>query len=289
MSAFLDKVKSLPPLCVDVMCHQRTEPPREARPILKETGSFLCRRCGLALFRAEHQFSSECGWPAFDNAIESMVKTVKDKDGVRDEILCERCHGHLGHVFYGEGFTPRNVRYCVNTVAIDWVPDSRVMDTEEAIIAGGCFWGVEYYLNQLSGVLLAECGYTGGNTVSPSYEEVCRENTGHYEAVRILYDSGKTDYEAVIRRFFEIHDPTQCSGQGPDLGSQYQSAIFCYDDAQVATVKMLIEKLNRRGFDVVTKILPVTTFWKAESFHQHYYSKHHSEPYCHRPEARFGS
>jgi peptide methionine sulfoxide reductase msrA/msrB len=161
------------------------------------------------------------------------------------------------------------------------------MDTEEAIVAGGCFWGVDYFLRITPGVLNVEAGYTGGMTLNPDYEQVCRGNTGHYEAVRVIFDKNKTDYHAIIKRFFEIHDPCDSSGQGPDRGTRYQSAIFCYNAAQFDDAKTLIQLLEQRGYQVATKLLDVQTFWPAEHYHQDYYGKHHKMPYCHRPEPRF--
>ena len=211
-----------------------------------------------------------------------------DCDGQRTEILCSRCNAHLGHVFIGEFFTHNNLRHCVNSASIDFVPDSNVLDTEEAIVAGGCFWGVELFLRLLPGVLKVEVGYTGGITRNPTYEQVCRGDSGHYEVARVVYDRAKTDYHAVLKRFFEIHDPTQRTGQGPDIGQQYKSAVFCYSDDQLLEAQGLIQMLRNRGYDVATHLLEVQPFWSAEGYHQNYYSKNNKLPYCHRPESRFG-
>lgn len=288
MIAYLDKTASLTPTEKRIICNKATEYPYTGKynhVITK--GTYLCRRCGLALFRANNQFHSGCGWPSFDDAIVQAVKQIPDKDGQRTEILCERCEAHLGHVFVGEYFTAKNLRHCVNSASLDFVADSTVLDTEEAIVAGGCFWGVDYFLRCLPGVLKVEAGYTGGLVAEPSYEQVCQGNTGHYEAVRVIYDTAKTDYHAVLKRFFEIHDPTQPFGQGPDLGQQYQSAVFYYNDVQHDKAQALIQILKQRGYEVATKLLAVQPFWRAEEYHQDYYAKHHKLPYCHRPESRF--
>lgn len=288
MSEYLDKTASLTPVAARIICEKATEYPHTGvYNQVVTAGSYLCRRCGLALFRGSSQFSSGCGWPSFDDDIMDTVKQTPDHDGQRMEILCSRCDAHLGHVFTGEYFTQKNLRHCVNSASIDFVEDSQVLDTEEAIMAGGCFWGVEHFLKQIPGVLRVEVGYTGGVTTEPSYEQVCQGNTGHYEAVRVVYDKDKTDYHQVLKRFFEIHDPTQKSGQGPDIGQQYQSAVFYYNQEQLQEAETLMQILRKRGYQVVTHLLPVKTFWPAEDYHQDYYAKHRKLPYCHQPVNRF--
>lgn len=288
MSDYLDKTASLSPLARKVLCDKATEYPHTgAYNSLKTFGTYLCRRCGLGLFRGSSQFSSGCGWPSFDDEIDGTIERVPDADGHRMEIVCARCSGHLGHVFVGEYLTRNNLRHCVNSASIDFVVDNSVMDTEEAIVAGGCFWGVEHFLKMLPGVLKVESGYTGGHILEPSYDQVCAGTSGHYEAVRVVYDKALVDYEQVLKRFFEIHDPTQVNGQGPDLGHQYQSAVFYYNADQQEIVQQLINQLRKKGLQVATKLVPVQVFWPAEEYHQDYYHKHHKTPYCHRLEKRF--
>lgn len=289
MNDYLDKTAGLIPAARRVICDKETERPMTGEPhalTLTEMGTYLCRRCGLALFRAIHQFHSGCGWPSFDTSLQS-VKQQLDTDGKRTEILCQRCDAHLGHVFVGEQFTSKNIRHCVNSIALDFVTDSEVEDSEEAIVAGGCFWGVEYFLRLLPGVLNVEVGYSGGNTLNPSYDPVCCGDTGHYEAARVLYDRKKINYSAVLQRFFEIHDPTQRSGQGLDIGPQYKSAVFYYNDNQHDEAEQLIQQLRSKGYDVVTRLIKVQPFWPAEEHHQNYYAKHQKIPYCHKRETRF--
>jgi peptide methionine sulfoxide reductase msrA/msrB len=288
MENYLDKTASLTPAAKRIICDKATEYPNtgEYNTVAKQ-GSYLCRRCGLALFRAASQFNSGCGWPSFDDDIVQAVKQIPDKDGKRTEILCERCDAHLGHVFIGEFITHKNQRHCVNSASIDFVADSEVLDTEEAIVAGGCFWGVDHFLKLLPGVLKVEVGYSGGRVINPDYDQVCSGNTGHYEVARVVYDRAKTDYHSVLKRFFEIHDPTQRSGQGPDIGPQYKSAVFYYNDEQHEEAETLIQLLRKGGYDVATQLLEVQTFWPAEGYHQDYYEKHNKAPYCHRPEPRF--
>lgn len=282
------KTQSLSPEMRKVIVNKGTEQPFVGiYDDFNEPGTYLCRQCGLALFRSETKFHSGCGWPSFDNEILGAVKKLPDADGRRTEILCMRCHAHLGHVFIGEGFTEKNVRHCVNSVSLDFVSDQGVVDSEEAILAGGCFWGMEYYFKQLPGVLKTEVGYIGGNKDSPSYEEVCHGATHHYEATRVVYDPSKLSYERLIKFFFEIHDPTQANGQGPDIGEQYQSAIFYYNKEQKEISEQVINLLNQKGCQIVTKLLPISVFWPAEQYHQNYYTKTSKLPYCHRYEKKF--
>ena len=156
-------------------------------------------------------------------------------------------------------------------------PDAAVK-TETAIFAGGCFWGVEYMLSKVPGVLKVESGYIGGTTENPTYEEVCS---------RVVFDPAKVSYETLARLFFEIHDPTQENGQGPDLGDQYRSEIFYTSPAQQATAERLIAELRRKGYDVVTQVTPAGRFWPAEDYHQRYYERKGTQPYCHAYTKRF--
>lgn len=288
MKSYLDKLQSLTPVQRRIICDKATEYPHTGEynePVAQ--GTYLCRRCGLALFRAPNQFHSGCGWPSFDENVADAVIQKLDADGRRTEILCSRCEAHLGHVFSGEQFTTKNLRHCVNSASLDFVADSHVVDSEEAIVAGGCFWGVEHFLKKLTGVLKVEVGYSGGFIESPNYRQVCQGETGHYEAVRILFDKDRIDYETVLKYFFEIHDPTQRNGQGPDLGQQYRSVVFYYNGAQKKVAEQLIELLRQKGFNVATSVKPVSPFWPAEDYHQAYYDKHQKLPYCHSPKKRF--
>lgn len=288
MTTYLDKTASLTPLAKRIICDKATEYPHTGiYNHLIGDGTYLCRRCGLALFRAQSQFHSGCGWPSFDETIIQSVKQLPDQDGLRTEILCGRCDAHLGHVFVGEYLTQKNTRHCVNSAAIDFVANSTVLDTQEAIVAGGCFWGVDYFLKRIPGVLKVEVGYIGGHVPEPTYEQVCSGRTGHYEAVRVVFDIAEVDYYTVIKHFFEIHDPTDSLGQGPDRGPQYQSAIFYYNDEQSKTVNQLIHALQQRHYQVATKVLSMGPFWPGEEYHQAYYDKNQHAPYCHRPVSRF--
>jgi peptide methionine sulfoxide reductase msrA/msrB len=246
-----------------------------------EKGTYTCRQCGAALYHSEAKFDSGCGWPSFDDEIKGAVKHLPDADGRRTEIVCANCGGHLGHVFTGEGFTPKNTRHCVNSISMDFVPDSKEPKTARAIFASGCFWGVEYYFKKARGVLKTTVGYTGGHVKNPSYEQVCSGRTGHAEAVEVIYDPSKTNYETLARLFFETHDFTQIGGQGPDIGDQYRSVVFYLEDDQKAIVEKLINILENMDYKVATKIEKAGTFYKAEDYHQDYYHKTGGNPYCH--------
>lgn len=282
------KTPSLTPQVLQIVNDKATEQPFTGEyNDFEEAGTYLCRQCGLALFRAQSKFHSGCGWPSFDEEITDSIKREQDADGKRTEILCARCNAHLGHVFQGEGFSTKNTRHCVNSLSLDFVSDLHIEDTEEAIFAGGCFWGVEYYFKILSGVLKTEVGYTGGHTTSPTYEEVCTGDTGHFEAIRVIYDPKKITLDELTKYFFEIHDPTQSNGQGPDLGEQYLSVIFYYTDKQKIVAQKLITELKQKKYDVATRLLPVSTFWSAEDYHQAYYQKTGKNPYCHQHTKRW--
>jgi len=263
-----------------------------------EVGKYNCKRCGAHLFNSNTKFSASCGWPSFDESIAGSVLKVPDSDGVRTEILCAKCGGHLGHVFYGEGFTDKNTRYCVNSLSLDFENhdfhadhnhDDDVYQVTEAnaYFAGGCFWGVEHYLEQLDGVKSVVSGFMGGHVKNPTYEQVVYTDTGHAETVEVIYDPSKISFEELTKYFFEIHDPTQLNRQGPDVGKQYRSVIFYNNDEEKDIILNLIEILKSKGFDVVTKVQEVSEFYAAEDYHQNYYNKTGGVPYCHVYEKKF--
>ena len=262
-----------------VIIHKGTERPFTGKYYDHfEKGVYTCKRCGAKLFDHSAKFESDCGWPSFDDQISSSVRQVPDADGSRTEILCANCEGHLGHIFVGEGFTAKNARYCVNSIAMDFID---AVQTHRAIFASGCFWGTEYYLQQAAGVISTTVGYTGGNVERPSYKQVCTDRTGHAEAVEVVFDPAKTSYESLARLFFETHDFTQLNRQGPDIGSQYRSEIFYIDDDQKETALKLIDELKAKGHSVKTAISPAGAFWPAEDYHQDYYKTNGQTPYCH--------
>ena len=272
-----------------VILHKGTEPPFSGAfwnhfvP-----GVYHCRRCGVALYASSTKFASSCGWPSFDDAFAGAVRALPDADGLRTEIVCAACGGHLGHVFTGEGFTSKNARHCVNSLSLSFQgEDVASLGRETAIFAGGCFWGVEHAFQGLAGVLGVTSGYTGGHTENPSYEEVCSGETGHAEAVRVEFDPAKVGYEELTRLFFELHDPTQLNRQGPDFGTQYRSAVFYADEMQKRVAEKLMRLLRDNGYDVVTELTPASVFYPAEEYHQAFFLKHPGRAFCHARVQRF--
>lgn len=246
-----------------------------------ERGTYHCKQCDAPLYFSSSKFSSGCGWPSFDDEIKGAVKRIPDPDGRRTEIICSNCGGHLGHVFIGEGFTSKDTRHCVNSISLDF------QESRYAIFAGGCFWGVEHHFEKLKGVISAESGYIGGWLKNPTYYDVSGKKSGHAEAVRVEYNPRIVSYEELAKLFFEIHDPTQMNRQGPDIGEQYRSEIFYNDDTEREIAVKLINRLKEKGYNVVTKLTKATQFYLAEDFHQDYYSKKGTKPYCHIYTKRF--
>jgi peptide methionine sulfoxide reductase msrA/msrB len=246
----------------------------------KDNGTYVCKRCDAPLYRSEDKFESHCGWPSFDDEIKGAVKRVTDADGSRTEILCAHCGAHLGHVFAGEGFTPKNERHCVNSISMKFVAKTENA-SEKAYFASGCFWGTEYHFMKAKGVKITTVGYMGGHTQHPSYREVCTGTTGHVETTEVEFDTTKTSYEQMVKLFFETHDFTQVGGQGPDIGDQYRSVIFYTTNEQKEIALKLISVLKDKGFKVATELHPAPHFWAAEDYHQEYYDKKGGTPYCH--------
>jgi len=160
-------------------------------------------------------------------------------------------------------------------------------ETETATLAGGCFWCIEAAFEELAGVREVTSGYAGGHVENPTYKAVCSGSTGHTEVVQVEYDPDVVAYEDLLEVFFRIHDPTTEDRQGPDVGSQYRSAVFYHDDDQKEAVERFVHTLQQGGDfqsyendEIVTEIAPLDTFWEAEEYHQNYYEKNPNDRYC---------
>lgn len=265
------RYRKLSPKEEDIILHQHTEfPGSGSYNDFKRLGIYVCKQCDSPLYISSKKFVSHCGWPSFEEEIEGAVEKRPDADGRRVEIICAHCRGHLGHVFMGENLTKSNVRHCVNSLSLLFIPATTEEGCAIAFFAGGCFWGVEASLKSLPGVVSTSVGFMGGHVINPTYQEVCTGKTGHLETVRVVFNGDIVSYEDLAKFFFDNHDPFN---QGVDQGEQYESCLFYLTKEQRDTIDNLIAILNKRGIRVLTKVKPASTFYPAEEEHQNYYEK----------------
>ncbi|MCB0395729.1 MAG: bifunctional methionine sulfoxide reductase B/A protein [Flavobacteriales bacterium] len=249
-------------------------------------GVFLCAGCGQEVFSSTQKFDSGSGWPSYyapykkENILE-IPDTSFGWDRV--EVVCSRCGGHLGHVF-DDGPKPTGLRYCINSVAMDFKPEVvQKSDEQMATFGAGCFWCVEAIFEELKGVTKVESGYAGGEMQNPTYQQVSSGSTGYAEVVSITYQPDVISYDELLEVFWSTHDPTTLNKQGADRGTQYRSVVFYHNEMQRKLAMSYKQKLNAEGVwdkPVVTEISPVRNYFPAEKYHQDYYSENSDKPYC---------
>jgi methionine-R-sulfoxide reductase/methionine-S-sulfoxide reductase len=268
-----------------------------------EPGIYVDVVSGEPLFASVDKFDSRTGWPSFTKPVDGRnVVTKRDFTMLFPRTEVRSAHGdsHLGHVFKDGPRNRGGLRYCINSAALRFVhrddleaqgysdyvtlfiKEDSMNEYKTAILAGGCFWGMQDLIRRQPGVVSTRVGYTGGRNDNATY----RNHPGHAEAVEIVYDPAQTDYRALLEFFFQIHDPSTKDRQGNDLGSSYRSAIFYVDDEQKQVALDTIADVDACGLwpgKVVTEVVPASDFWEAEPEHQDYLLRIPNGYTCHWP------
>jgi peptide methionine sulfoxide reductase msrA/msrB len=284
-----------------------TEPPfNNAYWDNHQPGIYVDVVSGEPLFSSLDKFDSGTGWPSFRQPM-NRGEVVEQKDSslgmARTEVRSKMADSHLGHVFE-DGPGEKGLRYCINSASLKFVPVEE-MDRagygkylepfvqagvvkapvyETAVLAGGCFWGMEEIIRKLPGVVHTTVGYAGGTTANPTYEQVCTGRTGHAEAIQVVFDPTRLSYEKLLDCFFRMHDPTTLNRQHNDVGTQYRSAIFYTSEAQKQAAELVKARWDKSGkFNrpITTEITTASTFYSAEEYHQKYLRKNPGGYTCH--------